>query len=225
MDASSNSIIKSPNRKKFIISAIIIFLFLSIPAGIFYYKNFMGREFPQISDNIKNTAKTDVVDKYLAQLNDKKIPEKERYSALTNIVFHFAGTYSRVHDPKTRTYVSDTLKKFAKENFPEQYQESDFEIPCSDPECGRQITPGFQTIIDMVQESKLPDYQKDTIILNLKTVGYTPVSDKFNSVSGLTLIIGQLEQGGDSQASEAASFLRDYLKKTYSINYDTDLKK
>lgn len=211
--------------KKFNILTYLVLLVLTtivLIIGIIFYFNKSSSTvaYPKITKEVKTIMDNPATERYLNQLNNKNLSEDERYKALVNLVIYFRGGYSSTHNPAIRNYVQITLNSFAKENFPNQYSEGDFLLPCSDPQCGHEITSEFENIIRIIEKSNLVQYQKDIILSNLKTVAYKPVEDKFNATTGLTIVIEQLEEGGNAQASEAAKLLKDYLKRTYSIDYD-----
>ena len=202
---------------------IIAFILIFIITGLIYYLNNISPQgqFKNTSKKIAGITQSDpTVNRYLDQLNNTKLSKKERYNALDNILFYFGIQYTQTHSPDVRNYVAKDLKEFAKKNFPEYYVEENFNIPCSDPVCGQKITPEFQSFIDQIQKGKLPEYMKSTILLNLKTVAYMPVKDKNNATIGLELVIGDLEASGDKQASDTAKLIKNYLLKTYSIDYE-----
>ena len=208
----------NPRTLFFLFGFFSILILVAIGITYYLYFNPAKREFSKMSDEVKSVIQTDIADKYLKQVDNRSLSEEERYAALQNLLFFFRTQYVQTHDPDIRNYVATTLNEYAKKNFPKQHEEGDFEIPCSDTKCGREITPEFRGIMDKIQKSQLPSYKKDTILLNLKTLGYTPASDKFNSVMGLYVVIDQLISDGDPAASEAAEQLKQYLK----VNYDED---
>lgn len=179
--------------------------------------------FPEINQKIRVFLDDPETNRLITIINDDKQNINTRYIATTDIVMRFRSRYSASHNPNIRDFVMNDFNNFAKKNFEKEYVIGDFEIPCSDPECGHEITPEFKLIIKNVEKSPLPDYIKETVLYNLKVVAYKPVSDRFNSVNALMLTISQLNSGGIPEASEAANTLKTYLKKTYSIDYEKEI--
>ena len=206
----------------FIILTVLMLAFLTIAGLVIYLdQKSPSKEFSKTIDEIKLVTKGDTtLERYITEINSPKLAKKDKYKSLTNISFYLSGQYTQTHNPGLRKVVNTDLNSFAKKNFSEYYQPSDFEVPCSDTVCGREITEEFQNIISIIEKSKMDNIDKEIILLNLKTVGYKPASDKGNAVIGLTIVIQQLEDTKDTNASEAARLLKEYLKDTYKLEYE-----
>ena len=89
---------------------------------------------------LKDNKIPDFIEKRLLVINNSKLEDKKRYDALSDIAFYYAGTYSTLHDPSIRLFSIRILGEYAKQEFPHLYNSSVFEIPCSDPQCGQDLS-------------------------------------------------------------------------------------
>lgn len=216
-------LIKSKKFLIFLILIIVLFLLISI---IFYkfnqvQKNNVKKVSEVISkktDNYKAFLNPLQVESSLDILNNKKLPNADRYKALQNITFYFSLAYSNSHDPDIRTYIS-SLKDFAKENFPKEYQEADFIINCADPTCGEKQDNDIKQIRKEINDSGIDPIYLRTINTNFDQASFIPISQDFDKQYGFGLVLGQLEELNNPKASSAAMHLKIYLKKKYSFEY------
>lgn len=165
--------------------------------------------YKELPPNIKN---------YLSIVNDVSKPKSERYQAMSMLGFAFSYAYTANHDPSIRKFSSATLDSYAKSQFPEYYNESDFNIPCADIECGQKLDPEMEKIIKSVKENNIPSYMKNTIITNLISAGYTPDSDLTEKKYGIKLAVDQLRRTGSPEASKSAETLVKYFKDKYKVD-------
>lgn len=163
----------------------------------------------ELPENIKN---------YLSIINDATKLKDERYQALSMLGFAFSYEYTISHDPSIRKFSSVVLGAYAKSQFPEFYNESDFNIPCADSQCGQELDPEIEKVIKTINENEIPDYMKNTIIRNLTSAGYAPDSDLAEKKYGIKLAVDQLRRTGDPEASQSAEKLVKYFKDRYKAD-------
>lgn len=213
--------------KKFLLT-LIIFLIIAIIGVFIHYQiqknkkaeisNQTSKEISKKADNYKASFNPNQVQASLNILNNNKLSDKERYKALKDITFYFSIAYANSHDPDVRVYVL-SLKDFAKKNFPKDYQEADFNIPCADPGCGEKPDEEIKQIRKEINESGIdPEYLR-TINANFDQASYIPISEDFDKQYGFGLVLSQLEDMNNPKASAAAQRLKNYLKVRYSFDY------
>lgn len=151
-------------------------------------------------------------------LADTKKSPDEKYQALTNLSFYLSSEYTATKDPSIRTFSKNVVGKYAKDNFPDLYRDSDFNIPCSDPECGQELDPEIKKIINTLVNSKVDPVVIDVISRNLTTAGHVPDSAFDNKRSGFSISYYQMIEANNSVASKAASMLKSFAKNKYSMN-------
>lgn len=172
-----------------------------------------------ISGTSSNSTTPDFIEKKLLIINNMKLDDKKRYGALSDIAFYYASTYSTLHDPSIRLFSIKILGKYAKQEFPRLYNRSVFEIPCSDTQCGQDLTTELKNVLSLIDKSSLSKLAKDTITDNVKTAGYmqdTGISLAYKK-DGFRLVYAQLMGTGDPIASEAAKQLSSYALVKYNI--------
>ncbi|MBI4098174.1 MAG: hypothetical protein HY426_04005 [Candidatus Levybacteria bacterium] len=154
----------------------------------------------------------------LSIINNTKKTKDERYKALYDLSFIFANAYSTTHDPSIRKFSSEVIDSYFKSQFPDEYNDSLFNFPCADPECGQKLSPEIESVIKEVSGNDIPSYMKNTIIINLTSAGYVPDSDIDGKRFGINLVVDQLKETGDAQASKSAEKLVNYFKDRYKAD-------
>lgn len=167
-------------------------------------------------------------------LNDKSKSDEERYQVLLNITDAFKSGYSINRTPEARVFIIKTLGPFAKENFPELYIPTDFDIPCLDSSCGASINDELQIIIDLIKNAELnstpenkenDEYNREVILGNLTNMALLSESgEQFEVISLGNLVIDQLEQN-NKVYDEPAQLLKDYLDVEYNFDYEKENEK
>lgn len=206
------------SKKKLITISSVFFLICTLLLLIFFL-NAQEERFTKPIEKTKSIAGNPDIEAQLNTVKNKKLSSELRYKALKNVVFSFKAEYFREHNPYLRNYILEDLNIFAKNNFKEEYNEDDFTVSCSDPQCGQKLNPELQKILTIMDKSKAPDDEMSTLRKNFLTAAYSPEEDKEQIVFGLELTIDQLEETGYKEASEAALLLRAYIKKEYNRDY------
>jgi hypothetical protein len=223
--------LKSNNKRVsiLILSILVLLLILiAILSGFIIYLNkYSGLKRTNTSNLSSSVKETVGKNKYyfsekqvqsaLNKISNKSLSDSERYKGLSNLAFYFAVAYSASHNPALRDYVV-SLNKYGKENFPKDYNAPDFDVSCSDPDCGEKPDDEFYKIEKEIRESGIKPLYEDTIIKNFEIAYYTPIKDIENKNVVLTITINQLKSLGDPEASSAAKHIINYAKKKYSLN-------
>lgn len=219
------------SRKKrsliLILIPLLIILILSL-IGIYYFINAnrltdskqVSTKIKEISQKNKSSLDYGRIEKQLEILNNEKLSSKERYIALENIAFYFATSYAAVKNPEYRKFVS-SLGDYAKQNFPDQYKDSTFNLGCSDAQCGEKPDQEFKQIQKEINEAGIEKAYLDTINRNLEQAGFIPSQseiDKTEKKFGYSLVIDNLLFFNNPKASAAAEHLREYANKKYNFD-------
>lgn len=154
-----------------------------------------------------------------AKLNNEKLSDLEHYKALEDIAFYFSVAYAASHNPEIRNYVN-SIKSFAKNNYPKYYNKEPFNVGCADPVCGEKPDAEFQQIKKEINETGIAFEYLNTINKNLDQAIYIPIEQIEEKKYGFMLVISQLETNDNPKASAAAKRLTDYIKKKYSIKFN-----
>lgn len=211
-------------RSRFLV--LFSILLIAIPLGLglyFVYKNYFQAPEIRVTKEIEGFVKDksglpsvpDQIKRQLDSLSDLKISREDKAKALSNLSFYFSAAYSETHDPEIRNFAATVLSEYAKNNFANEFDNTLFNFPCSDPTCGQALSPEIEVVLNIVPKTGIPDYAKDGVIQNLKTAGYIPDSDLNNKQVGFETVINQLERYGDPEASRAAALLREFFTEKY----------
>lgn len=217
--------------RRFLFVFLFIFIIIGITlSGYFIYQRNKIAKTQADTKIFVNDVKTEVlsvsgqkdlpanIEDKLLTLNDMKKTKDERYRALDDLSFIFANAYSTTHDPSIRKFSSIVLDRYFKSQFPDKYNDSLFNFPCADPECGQKLSPEIESVIKEVNENDIPSYMKKTIIINLTSAGYVPDSDIEGKRFGINLVVEQLRETGDPEASKSAEKLVSYFKDRYKLD-------
>ncbi|KKQ35333.1 MAG: hypothetical protein US51_C0008G0002 [Microgenomates group bacterium GW2011_GWA2_37_6] len=209
--------------KKLIFLILSIILLLFIPILIYFLLYFQKIDDKNLNKEIGTTVKKynhnfnqEQISRALTRLNDDSLPDSERYKALEQIVFYFSTAYSASHEPELRAHV-ESLKTFAKNNFPKYYIEENFTVGCADPSCGEKPDEEMKKIQKEINEAGIRPEYLNTINKNLEQAIYIPNEQMDDKKYGFGLAIFQLKFENNPKASAAAQRLIDYLKRKYSI--------
>ena len=212
------------NKKIFLLLTLLISGVIILIIAFILYLNTKGKQASSntITAEISSEAlklepalSSERVKDALKKVNNAKLSDEERYKELANIYFYFSAAYSNIHDPSIRTFVNSRIDSYAKKTFPKLYQEGDFIIPCADSHCGKPIDNEIKEIIDIISKSNLSTDIKDVIVKNLTTTGY--IINIEQAKSGYSIVLLDLDQASNAQASKAAILLRNYIKDKYNI--------
>lgn len=215
------------SNKKLVILFALFLVFLAITlVGGFAIKEFSKQNVNKALTKLltegevqyKQYIPEDRFQKSLSDLNNSKLSSKERYKALSDLIFYFGDAYGRTNDPAVRKYLL-SLSDPAKKAFPKDYIESTFIITCADPECGEKTSPEISKLIIEVQNLSVDNVYKNTISRNLKiasNVPYVTDDNKQDKLGSFRLAYGQLLSLNNPQASAAAGKLKIYIKNKYN---------
>lgn len=100
------------------------------------------------------------------------------YEDMILIKLSLDSLYSELNNPLALNAARE-LSKLAKQNFPKEYTEEAFFIPCQDSTCQDNPTPEeIKTIIDEINTSNLDEFSKEEAIKNLKNASYVSETNK-----------------------------------------------
>lgn len=134
----------------------------------------------------------------------KKGEEKAQYKALFSLTQGLILEYQKSHNPKLREFIGN-LDNFAKANFGDLYQGSDFSAPCNDETCGKLVYP--EEIVALKKEIDVANFKingkaiDDALYVAFLETGKD--SEKYRKVQGVSWVIGLL-QTEINEGSEAA---------------------
>lgn len=205
---------------------LVIFFFLIICIPLLVYliskttktQTFVNKVEEKVLTTSGNKKLPVNIEDKLSTINNTKKTREERYNALFDLSFIFANAYSTTHDPTIRRFSSEVIDSYFKSQFPDKYNDSLFNFPCADPECGQKLSPEIETVIKEVSENDIPSYMKKTIIINLTSAGYVPNRDIEGKRFGIKLVVDQLKETGDAEASKSAETLVNYFKDKYKVD-------
>lgn len=172
-------------------------------------------ESESLIESVSNEKLPDSIKSMFNSLGDTKKSKKDQYETIKNIKLYFSSVYDSTNVPEIRNFSSNVLGKYAKENYPQYYKSDDFIITCADPYCGEKIDSDLQKILDMISSSKIADSTKGVVNYNITLAAYIPKDNLSEKKTGMRLAVLQLENTGNSQASEAAKKLREYFSNKY----------
>lgn len=203
-----------------IITTLILFL-ISILILINYNNN---QKFKTFSNKIekqssyyKNEFPNEHVLKNLYVLENSKLPNTEKYQALTQIVFYFKNVYFEINSPEIRNFAIE-IDKFASENFKDEYNKFDFIIQCTDEECGEKITPEIKAFIIEIENLDIDPVYKKSILYNIRNGALTPNDnfyDRQDKQISFGLAVNTLNSLENPQASSTAKKIKDYFDNNY----------
>ena len=213
-------------NKKILLLILTVILLLVIPVLIYflYFQKIGGGNKSDVKDTniitggiLTNVGKNKIhfnevqVREALDRLNNGSLSDLDRYEALKDLAFYFGTAYAASHKPELREYVN-SLKSFAKDNFPKYYEEGLFDVGCADSVCGEKPDEEIKQIQKEINEAGIDADHLNTINKNLEQASYIPASE-VDKKYGFTLVLHQLDQQNNPKASAAAMHLKDYLKK------------
>lgn len=214
----------SKSKFRLVLLFLILLSFITI-ASILFFKYYQLNQYNKDSKYFINSVKNKIqeypesktipenINTYLSVITNNKKSDKERYDALNKLAFTFSLKYAVTNDPSLRKFSAAIIGPYAQKHFHKQYNEADFNFPCQDQECGGKINPEVTQIINGIKNNnQIPDYMKDTILINLKGAIYEPV-DSF----GLKLSVQQLREVGENKASQSAEKIIKFSKERYKI--------
>lgn len=150
------------------------------------------------------------------QLSDNKLSEEKKYLALIKVKDYLSYVYNDSLSPEVREFIQEDLDKYGEKNFPNSYKSSHFIIVCADPTCGESIDPEMEKVIKEINALKMPDINRDTIKYNLNLALYLTSKDMGEKQSGFKLVIRQLNDLGNTEASRTAEKIKAYFEKRYN---------
>ncbi len=193
------------SRNRIVIFIILITILAGIILGIIFYANSTLKSNQQPSSSLvdyapllqevnllssdSSIAQNSQYQRFLEKfqkLGDSKLSRKQKYDELANSVSFFEGLYSSTNNPKVYPVLKN-IDKFAKDSFPDFYQELDFSYFCQDPSCAETSQPEeIENIIKDIESSDFPDFVKKSLIRDVTNVGY--LSKSQNEEKALTYL-------------------------------------
>lgn len=186
--------------------------------------------FPELKNKISQITSKDFGDdtnsthtrmtNQLKIIEDSSTSKDERYDALKATNTYLVSEYSRTNNPEYYTLIKNDVDKFAKKTFPDQYDESDFWVPCIDPTCADTPQPKeLDELIKYIESSDLPDVVKSSLIMDLTNTGYR-TSDETEGKVMQYLILGYDMNGADNFSASGqnkiiAQKIFDMIKANY----------
>lgn len=120
------------------------------------------------------------INNYLTILANKYNSVNDKYNALTKISEQFSLIYSQTNNPKYRT-IFPVLTKFAKENFPKQYNFGDFYSICQDPTCADGPQPvEILAITNDLKKTDLAPQVQTSLKTDILNAGYISTREEKN---------------------------------------------
>ena len=221
-------------KKPLLLISIILLLIIIIGIIIFIFKlnssSFNEKSVNELtkyiqSQNYEEIIPKDRLEKSIALYNDTSLSKEERYAGLYQIGYYLQDAYYSTNDPKIRKRLDD-LNKHAKNSFPGLYDESNFQVFCTDPECGSELNNDEKNLINNVENLEVDKFYTKIILKNLRNGFYTPYDtpdNKADKISLLNLAYNQLLELNNSDASNSASLLKEYSSNKYKVDI-SDLK-
>jgi len=171
-----------------------------------------------VKETTDNKTPNERIENELAKLKNDSLSDQKKFEALSNLAFYFADEYATKHNPSVREFSSTVIAKYAKENYPNLYNESMFNFVCADLSCGQELSLEIKQIFKLLDESGAEPEYIDAIKSNLTVIGYIPDSEVDEKKYGFSFIYPQILELNNPKASEAAKILKNYAKQKYNTD-------
>lgn len=233
----------SNNKKKLLVFlALFLIVLLSLAIGFLGYKS--KQPTTAISTNYKgydiliaklNTAAD--TNQAIAQepnfqrvirtikiVEDPKASKKDVLKSLKYSLGYSIELYQDLHDHKAYHLQLD-INDFIVANFPEE-KNNGFKPFCFDPECASPMDPAIKNVISEIQNSQVPDYQKQNDIDNLTNFSYLTNDNSGIKVRDFLLAAKIIESNPEyiklGINEKLYNEIIDYLKNTYPKDFKTN---
>jgi len=150
----------------------------------------------------------------------------KRFDLYKQVFAYLAGMYASSHDPKTREAMQ-TLSQFIAKEFPKNYSDKIFQVPCLDASCGKAIYAKEISIIkdELNQNKKIDPVVRNSILKRFEAAAIASPNAKLgNYFVAFKELVSEEKSTRDSDLEAIALELKNFMKDNYPKEYQ-DIEK